>query len=92
MGWQTTFKLDNEPLPVATSVRTWAQGEGERIAWSLAHGFLLPEYMHFFSGGTDGSFATWLQWHTIVVIHLFLFPCNNVLALFPFFMYIIIIL
>ena len=28
VGWQTTFRLGNEPLLVAASVKTWAQSEG----------------------------------------------------------------
>nr|POF06576.1 hypothetical protein CFP56_17310 [Quercus suber] len=35
VGWQTTFKLGNEPLPVIASVRTWAQGEGGQVDQSL---------------------------------------------------------
>lgn len=55
VGWQTTFKLGNELLPITASVRTRAQGEGGRIARSLAQGLLLPEDVQFFMGRTDRS-------------------------------------
>ena len=48
VGWQTTFRLANEPLPMIASVRTWAQGEGGKVAQSLVQGLLLLEDMHFF--------------------------------------------
>ena len=51
------------------SVRTWVQDEGGRVAQSLAQGLLLPEDVHFFSGGADESLANRLQWHTIMVVH-----------------------
>jgi len=57
VGWQTTFRLGNEPLPMTASIRTWAQEEGGRVAWSLAWGLLLPKDVHFFSGRTDESLA-----------------------------------
>ena len=42
-GWQATFKLDNKPLAMSASVRTWAQGEGGRVALRLVQGLLLPK-------------------------------------------------
>ena len=88
VGWQITFRLENEPFLVTASIRTWAQGEGGRIARSLAQGLLLPEVVHFFLGGTDGSLANRLQWHTIVVIHYpifsLLYKCTCTFFLFMF--------
>lgn len=72
MGWQAIFKLRIEPLPVTASVRSWAQGEGGRVTQSLGQGLQLLEVVHFFSGDTDESPATRLQWHTIKVIYLIL--------------------
>lgn len=61
VGWQTTFRLGHEPLPAIASVRTWAQGEGGRVAQSLVQGLFLPEDMHFLSSGADESLTTRLQ-------------------------------
>ena len=47
-NWQPTFTLSGEPLAASTSVRTWAQSDGGRVALSLVHGLLLPEDIWFF--------------------------------------------
>ena len=93
VGWQTTFRLGNEPLLVAVSIKTWAQSEGGWIAWSLAQGLLLPKDVHFFSGWTDGSLANKLQWHTIAVIHYpFFSSLYKCTCTFFLFMFVIIVL
>ena len=93
VGWQATFKLGNEPLPVTANVRTWAQGEGGQVAQSLAQGLFLPEDMHFFSGRTNGSLANQLQWHTIAVTHCPIFSLlYEYTYTFFLFMFVIIVL
>ena len=57
VGWQTIFRLGNEPLPVTVNVRTWAQGKDGQISRNLAQGLLLPEDVHFFLGNIDRSLA-----------------------------------
>ena len=47
-NWQPTFTFSGEPLPASASVRTWAQGDGGRVAQSLVHSLLLPEDIWFF--------------------------------------------
>jgi len=69
VGWQTIFRLGNEPFPMTASVRTWAQGKGARVTRSLGYGLQLSEDVHLFSGGVDESLSSWLQWHTIAVMH-----------------------
>ncbi|KAL0013011.1 hypothetical protein SO802_000080 [Lithocarpus litseifolius] len=64
-SWQPTFSLGNEPLPATASLRLWAQGEGGRVAHSLASGLMLPADVQFFRDGTEESIAKRLQWHTI---------------------------
>lgn len=58
VGWQTAFRLGNEPLPITANVRTWAQGKGGRVARILAKGLLLPKDMHFFLGSAKESLVT----------------------------------
>ncbi|KAK9990368.1 hypothetical protein SO802_025353 [Lithocarpus litseifolius] len=65
--WQPTFMLGSEPLPATASLRLWAQGEGGRVAHSLASGLMLLEDVHFFRDGTEDSIAKRLQWHTVAV-------------------------
>lgn len=87
VSWQTIFRLGNEPLLVTASVKTWAWGEGWRVARSLAQGIFLPKDMHFFSGKIDRSLANWLQWHAIAGIHyptfslLYKFTCTFLLLM-----------
>ena len=90
VGLQTFFRLRNEPLPMMTNFRSWAQGEGGRVARSLGQGLQLPKDMHFFLSNTDESLATRLQWHTIAVIHFIVFCCTNILIIFLF-MFIVIV-
>jgi len=66
------------------SVKTWAQGEGGCVTRSLAQGLILPEDVHFFSGSTDESLATQLQWHTIAVMHHFFSLVQMYLHFFSF--------
>ena len=54
---------------MTASVRTWAQGKGARVTRSLGYGLQLSEDVHLFSGGVDESLSSWLQWHTIAVMH-----------------------
>ncbi|KAK9990268.1 hypothetical protein SO802_025253 [Lithocarpus litseifolius] len=69
-SWQSTFILGSEPLPATASLRLWAQGEGGRVAQSLASGLMLPEDVHFFKDSAEDSIVRWLQWHTIAIMHL----------------------
>ena len=71
-GWQATFKLDNKPLAMSASIKTWAQGEEGRVAQRLVQGLLLPKDGQFFSDETEESLARRLQWHTIAVTF---YPC-----------------
>ena len=61
------------PLSADASVQVWEEGEGGRIAQSLARGLLLPKDMSAFADGTKESMGRRLQWHTIAVTSISLY-------------------
>ena len=82
-GWKTTFMLENEPLPVTSTIRNWAQGKGGQIAQSLEQALQLPNDVKYFASGSDEALVVRLQWHTIAVLILsfsyFLLRYSNIL-------------
>ena len=75
------------PLFADASVQVWEEGEGGRIAQSLARGLLLPKDMSAFADGTKESIGKRLQWHTITVTSLplyFSFSYTLIIAVFFF--------
>lgn len=65
--------LGSEPLPVTSSIRNWAAGEGGCIAWSLGQALQLPKDVKYFFGGSDEALAVRLQWHTIMLTFIICF-------------------
>ena len=68
VAWQPSFMLGGEPLPLTTSLRTWSQGQGGRVAHNLVQGLLFPKDINVLSDSTEDSLARRLQWHIIAVI------------------------
>ena len=52
-GWQSVFMLGDQPLPVTSSVRNQASGQGGRITDSVGQALLLPNDMQYFAEGSD---------------------------------------
>ena len=75
------FMLGNQPLPITSSVRNWANGQGSQIVHSLGQALQLPSDGQYFSEGSDEAVSLRLEWHTIAVWLVLLF---HLLFLFLF--------
>ena len=82
-GWQSVFRLGDQPLPIMSSVRNWANEEGGWIAHSLGRALQLPNDVRYFSDESNEAVALRLEWHTIVVSSIFLFQLFICLLLLP---------